>query len=363
MYSVFLSALLAMAMAPMQNPSTTQTTASTASAAVDSPTAVHKDVPSSAATNANAELAPADPVITIHGLCTGTAETKTKSADCTTVVTKQQFDGILNGLNSIGAQLLPMQRRAVAEGYAATLINYEAAKKAGVERDPRFAEVMRLARMRAMGDMYREQQMEKANKISPQQIQAYYKTNSDKFEQLTLRRVTLPRYNIANFKDEKFAAKAAKVANDVHDRMVKGEDLDKLQKEAFDELGVPNPPTTKMGPVRRGMYAPEQEKQLFALKPGEVTGIIEQASAIIIFKMEGRETLTLDQAKDEIKQVLIKQNLEKQEQTRSSSMKVEYNSKYVGAPETGGWMPASQLNTKAGNGESSKASNKPEQPK
>ncbi|HKV91776.1 MAG TPA: peptidylprolyl isomerase [Candidatus Angelobacter sp.] len=324
--------------------------------------ATHKDV-SSATTTPEAALAPSDPVITIHGLCTGAKGAKTKSADCTAVVTRQQFDAVVNSLNSIGPQLLPMQRRAVAEGYAAALINYEAAKKAGVERDPRFAEVMRLARMRAMGDMYRELQMEKAMKVSPQQIQAYYKNNPDKFEQLTLRRVTLPRFNIANLKDEKFAAKAAKVANDVHDRMVKGEDLDKLQKEAFEELGVPNPPTTKMGPVRRGIYAPEQEKQLFALKPGQVTGVIEQASAIIIFKLESRETLTLDQAKDEIKQTLTKQNLEKQEQARSSSLKIEYNSKYVGGPETGGWMPANQLKAKSGNGESSKASNKPEQSK
>lgn len=361
MSSVFLAALLAMAMAPMQNPSTTQTTASSASSAVDSPTAAHKDV--APATAPNVELAPTDPVITIHGLCTGTTSAKVKSADCTTVVTRQQFDAVVNSLNSIGAPLLPMQRRAVAEGYAGALINYEAAKKAGVERDPRFAEVMRLARMRAMGDMYRELQMEKASKISPEQIQAYYKNNPDKFEQLTLRRVTLPRYNQANLKDEKFAAKAAKVANDVHDRMAKGEDLDKLQKGAFDELGVPNPPTTRMGPVRRGMYSPEQEKQLFALKPGEVTGVIEQASAIIIFKLEGRETLTLDQAKGEIKQTLTKQNLEKQEHARSSSMKVEYNSKYVGGPETSAWMPANQLNAKSGKGESSKTSNKPEQPK
>jgi hypothetical protein len=359
---VLLAALLAMSMAPMQNPSTTQTTASTASTS-DSPTVAHKDVPSSATTTPDAALAPSDPVITIHGLCTGATSAKEKSADCTTVVTKQQFDGIVSSLNSIGAPLLPMQRRAVAEGYAAALINYEAAKKAGVERDPRFAEVMRLARMRAMGDMYRELQMEKAMKVTPQQIQAYYKNNPDKFEQLTLRRVTLPRFNIANLKDEKFAAKAAKVANDVHDRMVKGEDLDKLQKEAFEELGVPNPPTTSMGPVRRGMYAPEQEKQLFALKPGQVTGVIEQSSAIIIFKLEGRETLTLDQAKDEIKQTLTKQNLEKQEHARSSSVKIEYNSRYVGGPETGGWMPANQVNAKSGNGESSKAENKPEQPK
>jgi PPIC-type PPIASE domain len=344
MSSFFLSALLAMAMAPVQAPAT-----QTASTAADSPTAAHKDVAPAPATPA-ADLASSDPVITIHGLCSGAASGKGKSSDCTTVVTKQQFDAVVSSLNSLGAPLLPMQRRVVAEGYASTLLNYEAAKKAGVERDPRFAEVMRLARMRAMGDMYRALELEKAQKVSPQQIQAYYKNNTDKFEELTLRRVTLPRFNQANLKDEAFAAKALKLANEIHDRMVKGEDLDKLQKEAFDALGLRDAPGTKMGPVRRGLYAPDQEKQLFALKPGEVTEVIQQASAIIIFKLEGRETPSLEKSKNEIAQILTKQNLEKQEQARSKSIHVDYNERYVGPAQASGWMPANQLSGTDGHG-------------
>lgn len=363
MSSVLLAALLAMSMAPMQNPSTTQTTASAPSAA-DSPTVAHKDVPSSAASAPDAALAPSDPVITIHGLCTGATAAKTKSSDCTTVVTRQQFDAVERALNAIGGSFLPAQRRGVAEGYAATVMSYEAAKKAGVERDPRFAEVMRLARMRAMGDMYRELEMEKARKVSPPEIQAYYKKNIDKFDELTLRRIVIPRFNQANLKDEVFAARARKVADDIHDRAAKGEDVDKLQSEAFDALGLKNPPTTKMGPVRRGIYAENQEKQLFALKAGEVT-TIEQPSTFIIFKLEGRELLTLEKTKDEITRTLIKQHLEKESQASSSAVQIEYNEKYVGAPQASAWMPASQLNDAAGqaNGNAKDAVSKTNQPK
>ena len=355
MSSVLLAALLAMAMAPVQNPATTPTVATAAS------TPAPAGQPS---TKAASDVAPTDPVITIHGMCSSSASGKSQDASaCTTVVTRQQFDGVVNGLDALGAPLLPAQRRAVAEGYAATLLNYEAAKKAGVDRDPRFAEVLRLARMRAMGDMYKALQQEKANKVSPQEIQAYYKNNTDKLEELTLRRVVLPRYNRANLKDEDYAAKARKLASDIHDRMVKGEDLDKLQKEAFDALGVKDPPTTRMAPVRRGSYAENQEKLLFALKPGEVTEVLEQPAVFIIFKLENRETPSLEKSKDEIVRILIKQHIDKQEQARSKSMQVEFNEKYVGPAQPSDWMPASQLNAKSGNGENSKALNKPEQPK
>lgn len=340
MSPVLLGALLAMIMAPMQAPSTTQTTPT-----ATSPTAAHTDASPAPATVPNAKLAPTDPVITIHGLCSGAANAKAKDAACNTVVNKQQFDGVMNGLNALGAPLLPVQRRAVAEGYATTLLNYEAAKKAGIDKDPRFAEVMRLARMRAMGDMYKAMQQEKAGKVSPQEIEAYYKNNLDNLEELTLRRVTLPRYNHANLKDEDYAAKARNVANDIHDRMAKGEDLDNLQKEAFDAFGVKDPPTTKMGPIRRGAYAADQEKQLFALKPGEVTSVIEQPSAFIIFKLERRDTPTLEQAKNEIVRRLIKQHMEKQEEERSKSIQVEFNERYLGSEHATDWMPISNLNT------------------
>jgi parvulin-like peptidyl-prolyl isomerase len=343
MYRSFVfTALLVTTMSGVQAPAT-QTASAAAPAATSAVPAASPDKNAKAAEKSSPQLTASDPVITIHGLCDAASGVKANGKACNTVITKQQFDDVLNGLNALGPQLLPMQKRAVAEGYVATLINYEAAKKAGVERDPRFAEVLRLARMRAMADMYKALMQEKASKVSPEEIQAYYKNNTGKFEELTVRRVTLPRYNSANLKDDAYAAKARKVAEDIHARAAKGEDLDQLQKEAFAAMGISNPPTTKMGPVRRGLFAPEQEKQLFALKPGEVTALIEQPSSFIIFKLEGREMLTMDKAKDDITRILVKQHMEQQEQAQSQAIKVDYNDQYVGAPQASTWMPASQL--------------------
>jgi parvulin-like peptidyl-prolyl isomerase len=370
MYRSFVfTAFLATAMSGVQAPATQTASAvapATTSAVPAAPSTKNAPAASSKAVDksGSSQLTASDPVITIHGLCDASSGAKADGKACNTVITKQQFDDVLNGLNALGPQLLPMQRRAVAEGYVATLINYEAAKKAGVERDPRFAEVIQLARMRAMGDMYKALMQEKANKVSPQEMEAYYKKNIDQFEELTMRRITLPRYNSANLKDDAYAAKARKVAEDIHARAAKGEDLDQLQKEAFAAMGISNPPTTKMGPVRRGLFAPEQEKQLFALKPGEVTGILEQPSSFIIFKLEGRKTLTLDQAKDEITRALIKEHTEQQEQAQSQAIKVDYNDQYIGAPQTSTWMPASALNqTEAHSSGDTKAPLKPESPK
>ena len=350
MPSIFLTVLLAAAMAPIQTQPSTQT-GPAATAAKSSAVASAKAAPSAAASDTNhaATLAPSDPVITIHGLCTSTESSKsTATAKCDTVVTKQKFDEVVNALNAIGPPLVPAQRHGVAEGYAATLLNYEAAKKAGVERDPRFADVMRLARMRAMGDMYNALIRQKAQAVSPQEIQDYYNANLPKFEELTLRRMTVPRYNTANLKDEEFAAKARKLAGEMHDRAAKGDDPDIIQKDAFSALGVKDPPTTHMAMVRRGIYAPDQEKQLFGLKPGEVTGIFEQPSALIVFRLEGRETPSLEKSKDEIVRTLIREHQEKMEQARDKSVQIEYNEQYLGPQQTSAWMLPGQSTAATG---------------
>jgi len=128
---------------------------------------------------------------------------------------------------------------------------------------------------------------------------------------------------------------------------VKGEDLDKLQKEAFDSLGLKNPPATHMAAVRRGMYAADQEKQILALKPGEFTSVMELPSAFVIFKLESRQTLTAEKAKDEITRILVKENVEKQEQARAKAVTVDFNDQYLGPPQGSAWIPASKMNAPA----------------
>jgi parvulin-like peptidyl-prolyl cis-trans isomerase-like protein len=345
-YRLLLSAFMVTAMT-QSLPAIQTSSSSTPAQAQESPAA--KQSPASAAAQVNnAAPAATDAVITLHGLC-GTPARGGKAGACETVVNKQQFDAVVNALNAIGAPLLPSQYRTVAEGYSTTLVNYEAARKAGVERDPRFAEVMRLARMRAMGDMYNAMMQEKARKVSPAEIQAYYKNNAGKLEELTLRRIVLPKVNSANLKDEEFTAKARKLADEVHDRAARGEDLDALEKEAFATLGVKDPPTTKMGPVRRGLYATEQEQQLFALTAGEVTRIIEQPSTFLIFKLEDRKIPALEEAREEIVRKLIQEHLEKQQQAVKNGIQVEFNEQYVGIAGPPGSIPLGQLKAQSTN--------------
>src|ERR1700704_6909934 len=114
---IFLTVLLAGAMAPIQTQPSTQT-GPAATAAKSSTVASAKTArPSSATSGTNhaAAIAPSAPVITIHGLCTSTESSKSNpGAKCDTVVSKQRFEEVVNALNAIGPPLLSAQRRGVA---------------------------------------------------------------------------------------------------------------------------------------------------------------------------------------------------------------------------------------------------------
>ena len=93
-----------------------------------------------------------------------------------------------------------------------------------------------------------------------------------------------------------------KVAADLRARAVNGEDPDKLQVEAYTEAGIPRTSSnTKMEKVRRATLPPQHET-VMDLKPGEVSEVFsDPGGAHFIYKMISKHTLTLEEAKTEIR--------------------------------------------------------------
>src|SRR6185369_1185232 len=106
-----------------------------------------------------AEIAPDQPVISVKGLCPAATNPATNSAvpstkECTIAVTRAQFDNLVKSFNTSNQQLSPAQRRSLGEKYVELLVFSEAGKAAGVENSAAFQEVMRVLRLKTLGDIY-----------------------------------------------------------------------------------------------------------------------------------------------------------------------------------------------------------------
>jgi parvulin-like peptidyl-prolyl isomerase len=289
-----------------------------------------------------------DAVITIRGLCSGVKNSGAASGECVTVVTRDQFEELLAATSSNGQTYNPAAVRNTANQYIQLLALAAAAEKTGVEKDPKFQELMRVIRLKQLGDAYRRRLEEKYRNPSDQEIADYYQQHSRDFEQITLHRIFIPMNgpglvksgppakSSATASDDgvEYEKKAAQIVNGLRDRAARGENMDNLQKEGYEKLGFPSAPlSSEFGTYRRGSLPPEQEKDLFALKPGKVSKVYRQPSGFMIFKVDSTGPIPLDRARSEISRTLFRQHVEAALKAATGSIHADLNESYFGTAE------------------------------
>lgn len=315
-------------------------------------------------------LPPTDPVITVDGLCgskpapktAGSAAAKTGAASakpavgCKTVITKKQWQDLVN---TVRPNMPATAQRPLAQEYVTFLTLADAGRDAGLENDPEVKERLRLNRMQILASAYTQRLQKKYAEVPESEIEAYYKQNSSKFEEVTLKRIYVPKPAAAEGKQPDEAAAKA-LADKIRGRAAAGEDFEKLQKEAFettDNKGTP--PPTSLGAKRHGTLPPKQEEAVFNLKPGEVSPVYEEPSGYFIYKVESKGVAPLADVKQEIQRTLEAEKMRAALEKLKDSVKPVFNDQYFGPPpnETGGGKPGPSPHPSGGAAESGNAGN------
>ena len=281
-------------------------------------------------------VAPNAPVVTIQGVCPkATASAKTgaaKSDSCQTVITKEQFNSMLAGMNLAAQISNPAAMRSFAESYSQLLALAGEGERAGAENDPRFQELMKIARVRALADTYRHSLEEKYSNPPQEEIEAYYKENISKYDSFKVERIIIPSINNNRTPAARaeYQKKFQQMANDIHERAARGEETQKLQDEVYKTLSLPSPPKTDLGMKRRGGLPAGIEKDLLALKPGEVTKLENEMSGMNIYKLRSRDTIPIESVKGEIVRDLHQKNMEAALKAVTGNIHPELNEQFFG---------------------------------
>jgi hypothetical protein len=306
------------------------------------------------------EVKPDDPVITLKGFCTDASQ---QGDACKTVITRAQFDKMVEGLQPT---MPPAVKRQLANKYSVYLKMSTAAEQRGLDKGTSFEEKMHYARMQILSQELSASLQADSQKVSDEDIADYYKKNEATYEQASLIRIYIPRSKqipnpvaktgpatgtkppakVSSSKPgsttttaptkppteaQKKAAEEAmtKLADTLHARAVKGEDPDKLQKEAFLAAGLPgNSINTKIEKARRSTL-PVNHQVVMDLKDGEVSEVISDPNGgHYIYKMVSKETLTLEAVTPEIRKILAGQRY--QDSMKGFQKDVELNDAYFG---------------------------------
>ena len=333
--------------------------------------------PSAAAKEATpppAEIPESAVVLTVTGVCppapkaaaaaSKTAASKTtaakttaavKPADCKTVLTREQFEKIASGLSP---NLTPQLKRQLATALPRFIAMSEAAKEQGLDKSPRFQEMMKFVKMQLLTRELERTVQEQADKIPPQELEDYYKKHSEAYEQLSLDRLFIPRYKQTPLvkekddddkeeklteeqqkaKDEADKAKQEagaqeldKLADSLRARAAAGEDFTTLQKEAFEASGMKmEAPNVNLPTVRR-TGLPQAHAAVFELKVGEVSAVISDNGGHTIYKVVTKEVLPLDaKLKEEVHNKLKSDHIKEVMDKYQNSYHAESNEAYLG---------------------------------
>ena len=269
--------------------------------------------PAAPAKPPESQVGATDAVLTVKGVC---ADSSKPENDCKTAISKEQFEKLADALQP---NMAPAIRRQLANAYSQTLMMSAAAEKRGLDKQPRFDEMMRFARMQILSQELRRTLQEDAGKLSDSDLESYYNKNAPSYEEATFVRIFVPaNQQIANpkpdVKDEERKAQQKagqeamkKTAAALRTRAAGGEDPDQLQKEAYVAAGLKGtPPSTKMEKVRRNTL-PSAHVVVFDLKPGQVSELISDPSGHYIYKLLSKQTLPLEAVKQEIRSTLSAQ--------------------------------------------------------
>jgi hypothetical protein len=280
------------------------------------------------------EVAPNTPVITLNGVCDVKAGAP-KPADCKTQITKEQFERLVSALSGQPiSQIPPEGRQQAAAKIAETMIVSREAEKAGIQNRADAQEVMRFARMSILATEYIQVLKDKYAHSSPAEIEKYYNDHKADFEEAHLKRVYIPKPRPEGDKPvDESAARAT--AEKIHQEAVAGGDFDKLQKEAFEAAHIKSPPPPTDLANARAANAPEAHKPVFALKPGEVSQLISDGGGFYLYKLESKQVVPLEKAKDEIEKSLQSEKMKKVADEISHSAKTELNPAYFGPGAAG----------------------------
>jgi PPIC-type PPIASE domain len=290
-------------------------------------------------------VAPEATVITIHGLCpTGSPPIGHKSDSCTVLLTRAELETMVAAINFTNQNYPPAAMRSLASGYITMMALADAGEKAGIEKDPRFADVMKVARTRALAEAYRRSLQEKYGNPPDTEIEAYYKQNMDKFEQTKVDRILVPKVNPLNSQDKpaEFEKKARELADKLRERAAHGEDIITLQSEAYKTLSLrAMPPQTELNETQKRTLQSGVKQDVNALKAGEVTKVETEASGFTIYKMRAKSTLTLDQARPQIVHDLLQKNMDIALRAATDGVHSEFNEQFF-KPQTG-MIPTNRL--------------------
>jgi hypothetical protein len=276
-------------------------------------------------------------VLLIPGVCDPPVP-KTSKAPCETRLTRQQFETMWTTFGRPGPKKPVVEepataRKSMVDAFGTMAIMSQQARKLGLDKTPEFQLQLKVLKMQLLAKQLQQKIKEDNAEPPAAEVEKYYKENAASYQELSVHRLQIPKRGPQPAAVEgKPAAEPVTIspadAEEYRKRAVGGEDFDKLQKEIVDKLQFKVTPPVTAGEKRHGEFPPQEEGEIFALPQGAVTRVLDEGSSYVIYKIDGKRTLSLDEVRGNISRLLSEQKIRDAETKITGSTTPQVNMVY-----------------------------------
>jgi hypothetical protein len=285
-------------------------------------------------------VAPDAPVITIQGLCERPPNSNATPVDCSTVITRADFEKLVN---AVQPNMPAASRKPFATRYVTILLLSEKAHEMGLDKTPEFEEQMYIARLQLLARQAGEKMQRDAANVPDSQISDYYQQHATDYKTISFERIFVPKQkqvDAAGKPNELHPAKANDTseaemkdeADKLRARAAAGEDPTKLQQEANDFSGNKTKVTNVKVENMRKTSIPPTDAAIFDLKAGEVSQVFSDPTGYRIYKVTEIKELPLASVHDEIAHAVQGQNIKSSFDSLENSAKTTFDNTYFATP-------------------------------
>jgi hypothetical protein len=279
-------------------------------------------------------------VITIQGLCERPPNSNATPVDCSTVITRADFEKLVN---AVQPNMPAANRKPFATRYVTILLLAEKGHEMGLDKTPEFDEQMYIARLQLLARQAGEKMQRDAANVPDAQISDYYQQHASDYKSISFERIFIPKQkqiDTASKPNELQPAKANNTsdaemkdeAEKLRARAAAGEDPTKLQQEANDFAGNKTKATNVKVENMRKTSIPPTDAAIFDLKAGEVSQVFSDPTGYRIYKVTEIKELPLASVHDEIAHALQGQNMKNSFESLENSAKTTYDNSYFPTP-------------------------------
>ncbi len=252
--------------------------------------------------------------------------------------TKAQFDLLMNNMSAEARGRLggntPEVRRKLAEQMAEIITYADQARKLALQDKPSNQMVLMLQQEQAMASLL-YQHIQETSKPGAAEAAAYYEQHKDDYLAVKARHILVrfkgSRVPLKPGQAELSDAEALAKAQQLHDRIVKGEDFATVAKAESDDT-TSGAEGGDLGQFGRGQMVQVFEQAAFSQKVGEVSQPVKSPFGYHLILVQERSPKPLAEVEADVMRKLTSEATQKAMEAVRQASKPELDSAYFGAP-------------------------------